>query len=58
MKFTFCEKVSAAAFGAGKYMNMSDEEKQKLSATLKGKAHKLKDEAENSVDKRRIILVN
>lgn len=42
---------AAAAFAAGKYMNMSDEEKQKLSATLKAKAHKLKDEAESSVDK-------
>ena len=42
---------AAAAFAAGKYMNMSDEEKQKLSATLKDKAHKLKDEAETSVDK-------
>ena len=44
---------AAAAFAAGKYMNMSDEEKQKLSATLKDKAHKLKDEAETSVDKAR-----
>ena len=42
---------AAAAFAAGKYMNMSDEEKQKLSASLKEKAHKLKDEAESSVDK-------
>ncbi len=42
---------AAAAFGAGKYMNMSDEEKQKLSATLKEKAHQLKDEAETSLDK-------
>ena len=42
---------AAAAFAAGKYMNMSDEEKQKLSATLKDKAHKLKDEAETSLDK-------
>lgn len=42
---------AAAAFAAGKYMNMSDEEKQKLSASLKDKAHKLKDEAETSLDK-------
>ncbi len=42
---------AAAAFAAGKYMNMSDEEKQKLSAKLKDKAHQLKDEAETSVDK-------
>ena len=42
---------AAAAFAAGKYMNMSDEEKQKLSATIKDKAHKLKDEAETSLDK-------
>ena len=42
---------AAAAFAAGKYMNMSDEEKQKLSATLKDKAHRLKDEAETSFDK-------
>jgi chromosome segregation ATPase len=42
---------AAAAFAAGKYMNMSDEEKQKLSAKIKDKAHQLKDEAETSVDK-------
>jgi hypothetical protein len=42
---------AAAAFAAGKYMNMSDEEKQKLSTKLKDKAHQLKDEAETSVDK-------
>ena len=42
---------AAAAFAAGKYMNMSEEEKQKLSETLKDKAHQLKDEAETSLDK-------
>lgn len=42
---------AAAALGAGKYMSMSDEEKQKLAATLKEKAHKLKDEAEGGIDK-------
>ena len=42
---------AAAALAAGKYMNMSEEEKQKLSATLKAKAHTLKDEAESTVDK-------
>jgi len=41
---------AAAAFGAYKYSNMSDEEKQKLSDNIKNKFHKLKDEAENSVE--------
>jgi hypothetical protein len=41
---------AAAAFGAYKYSNMSDEEKQKLADSLKNKFHKLKDEAEGSVD--------
>lgn len=41
---------AAAAFGAYKYSNMSDEEKQKMSDNIKNKFHKLKDEAENSVD--------
>ncbi len=36
---------AAAAFGAYKYMNMSDEEKEKLAASLKDKANKLKDQA-------------
>lgn len=36
---------AAAAFGAYKYMNMTDEEKEKLAATLKDKANKLKDQA-------------
>ena len=42
---------AAAALGAGKYMSMSDEEKQKLADSLKEKAHKLKDEAEGGVEK-------
>ncbi len=41
---------AAAAFGAYKYNKMTDEEKQKLADTLKDKFHKLKDEAEGSVD--------
>ncbi|MGI8584115.1 MAG: hypothetical protein ACR2KX_18100 [Chitinophagaceae bacterium] len=41
---------AAAAFGAYKYSKMTDEEKQKLADTLKDKFHKLKDEAEGSVD--------
>ncbi len=41
---------AAAAFGAYKYSNMTDEEKQKIADTLKDKFHKLKDEAESSVD--------
>ena len=42
---------AAAAFGAYKYSKLSDEEKEKLSATLKDKAHKLKDQAEGTMDK-------
>ncbi|MDQ6608426.1 MAG: hypothetical protein M3Y85_01235 [Bacteroidota bacterium] len=41
---------AAAAFGAYKYHNMSDEEKKKMADSLKDKFHKLKDEAEGSVD--------
>jgi hypothetical protein len=41
---------AAAAFGAYKYSNMTDEEKKKMADTLKDKFHKLKGEAENSVD--------
>ncbi len=41
---------AAAAFGAYKYSNMTDEEKQKLTDSLKAKFNKLKDEAEGSVD--------
>lgn len=36
---------AAAAFGAYKYMNLSDEEKEKLATSLKDKANKLKDQA-------------
>lgn len=36
---------AAAAFGAYKYANMTDEEKEKLAASLKEKANKLKDQA-------------
>lgn len=36
---------AAAAFGAYKYMNMTDEEKEKLAASLKEKANNLKDQA-------------
>lgn len=42
---------AAAAFGAYKYSKLSDEEKEKLIATLKEKAHGLKDHAETTVDK-------
>jgi len=41
---------AAAAFGAYKYHNMTEEEKQKITEGLKNKFHKLKDEAEGSVD--------
>jgi hypothetical protein len=41
---------AAAAFGAYKYSNMSEEEKQKLKDNLKDKFHKLKDEAENGAE--------
>lgn len=36
---------AAAAFGAYKYMNMTDEEKEKLAEDIKSKANKLKDSA-------------
>jgi uncharacterized protein with von Willebrand factor type A (vWA) domain len=42
---------AAAAFGAYKYMNMTDEEKEKLASTLKDKANKLKDHAVDAEDK-------
>ncbi|HEV7333944.1 MAG TPA: hypothetical protein VGN63_23120 [Flavisolibacter sp.] len=42
---------AAAAFGAYKYMNMSDEEKEKLATSLKDKANKLKDQAVSAEDK-------
>ena len=42
---------AAAAFGAYKYMNMTDEEKEKLGASLKEKANKLKDQATAAEDR-------
>ncbi|MBA3648524.1 MAG: hypothetical protein H0W62_08240 [Chitinophagales bacterium] len=42
---------AAAAFAAHKYMNMTPEEKEKLSSTLKDKAHKYKSDAEGLSDK-------
>jgi len=42
---------AAAALAAHKYMNMTPEEKEKLSADLKDKAGKLKDEAESAMEK-------
>lgn len=41
---------AAAAFAGYKYMNMTEEEKQKLADSLKDKFHKLKEEAEDSAD--------
>lgn len=41
---------AAAAFGAYKYMNMTDEEKEKMAASLKEKANKLKDQAVSAED--------
>jgi len=42
---------AAAAVAAFKYMNMTDEEKEKLAATLKEKANMAKDKAEEGFDK-------
>ena len=42
---------AAAAFGAYKYMNLSDEEKEKLATSLKDKANKLKDQAVAAEDR-------
>jgi hypothetical protein len=42
---------AAAAFGAYKYMNMTDEEKEKLTSSLKEKANKLKDQAVDAEEK-------
>jgi hypothetical protein len=42
---------AAAALAAHKYMNMTPEEKEKLSADLKDKASRIKDEAESAMDK-------
>jgi hypothetical protein len=41
---------AAAAFGAYKYSNLSEEEKQKLKDNLKDKFHKFKDEAESGAE--------
>ena len=42
---------AAAAFGAYKYMNMTDEEKEELAANIKDKANKLKTSATDAEDK-------
>ncbi|MBC7422795.1 MAG: hypothetical protein H7334_05000 [Ferruginibacter sp.] len=42
---------AAAALAGAKYMSMTQEEKDKLAADLKDKAHKMKDEAEGAFDK-------
>lgn len=42
---------AAAAFGAYKYMTMTDEEKEKLANDLKDKANKLKNQALDAEDK-------
>jgi hypothetical protein len=42
---------AAAALAASKYMSMTPEEKEKLAADIKDKAHKLKTEAEQFAEK-------
>ncbi|MEO5682716.1 MAG: hypothetical protein ABIQ88_08740 [Chitinophagaceae bacterium] len=42
---------AAAALAAHKYMSMTPEEKEKLSADLTDKANKLKDEASSAMEK-------
>jgi hypothetical protein len=42
---------AAAAFGAYKYMNMTEEEKEKLATDIKEKANKLKTSAVDAEDK-------
>ncbi len=42
---------AAAAFGAYKYMNMTDEEKEKLATDIREKANKLKSSAMDAEDK-------
>ena len=42
---------AAAALAAHKYMNMTAEEKEKLSSDIKDKANQLKGEAESAMDK-------
>lgn len=41
---------AAAAFGAYKYMNMTDEEKEKLAADIKNKANRLRKAALDAED--------
>ena len=41
---------AAAAFGAYKYMNMTDEKKERLAANIKDKANKLKTSALDAED--------
>lgn len=41
---------AAAAFGAYKYMNMTDEQKEKLASDIKDKANKLKKSALDAED--------
>jgi hypothetical protein len=42
---------AAAAFGAYKYLNLTDEEKEKLANDLKDRANKLKSQAMDAEDK-------
>ncbi len=42
---------AAAAYAAFKYSSMTQEEKDKMAADLKEKAHKIKDEAEGYAEK-------
>ena len=42
---------AAAAFGAYKYLNLTDEEKEKLANDLKDRANKLKSQALDAEDK-------
>jgi hypothetical protein len=42
---------AAAAFGAYKYLNLTDEEKEKLARDLKDKANKLKNQALDAEEK-------
>jgi gas vesicle protein len=44
---------AAAGVAAHKYMSMTPEEKEKLVASLKDKAHQFKNEAENAAEKTR-----
>jgi hypothetical protein len=42
---------AAAALAANKYLSMTPEEKEKLAADLKNKAHQFKGEAESAMEK-------